>query len=56
MQVLMHRPAGPWPKHMHICLGMEPNRVHTNFTVDDRANTRPNLDFSEALFVDLLHL
>ena len=20
-----NRPAGPWPKHMHICLGMEPN-------------------------------
>ena len=29
-----NRPAGPWPKHMHICLGMEPNRVHTNFTMN----------------------
>ena len=35
-----NRPAGPWPKHMHICLGMEPNHVHTNLTMNDRAEPK----------------
>jgi hypothetical protein len=60
-----NRSAGPWPKHMHICLGMEPNRVHTNFTMDDRAEPKhvrsqistlgwsqhASLDFSETHFL-----
>jgi len=29
-----NRPAGPWPKYMQIYLGMEPNRVHINFTMN----------------------
>jgi len=66
-----NRPAGPWPKHMHICLGMEPNCIHTNLTMNDRAEPKrvvPKFqprgwsqhaskpEFHRGTFVDLLHL
>ena len=66
-----NRSAGPWPKHMHICLGMEPNRVHTNLTMNDRAEPKrvvPKFqprgwsqhtskpEFHRGTFAGLLHL
>jgi hypothetical protein len=34
-------PALPWPKHMQICLDMEPVRVHNNYHEPGGAKTRP---------------